>query len=595
MTLSVRGGAARAAALAEARRLLADNPSAALVSIRPLTRLAPPDADAWRLAARILRALGRSGEAEQAELAAIDGAAYDPELQRAALALADNRLGEAEPLLKARLKAVPTDVAAIRMLAELAGRIGRHRDAENLLRRALELAPAFHAARSNLATVLHRQNRTPEALAELDALMAAEPEHLGHANLRAAALTKVGDFDEALALYEAILASPPGHPKIWMSYGHALKTVGRSDDSIAAYRRAIALQPALGEVWWSLANLKTVRFDAGDIAAMRAALEESGLGEEDRFHLHFALAKALEDAGENDSAFDNYTAANRLRRAALPHDPAETSRAVDRSIALFTPDFVAGLTGGCEAPDPIFIVGLPRAGSTLIEQILASHSRVEGTMELPDIPAMAARLAEGRGMSAALTAMTAGERHALGEEYLVRTRIQRKTNRPHFIDKLPNNWAQVGFIKAILPNARIVDARRHPLDCGVSNFRQHFARGQAFSYDLADIGSYYADYARLMAHFDAAMPGAVTRVFHEALVADPEAEVRRLLGALGLEFEETCLRFHENTRAVRTASSEQVRRPVNRDGIGQWRRYKDRIGPLRSALGPVLQNYPHPT
>ena len=588
--------AARAAALAGARRLLADSPAAALVAVRPLTQTDPPDADAWRLAARILRALGRTGEAEQAELAAIDGAAYDPELQRAALALADNRLGEAEPLLKARLKAVPTDVAAIRMLAELAGRIGRHRDAENLLRRALDLAPAFHAARSNLATVLHRQNRTPEALAELDTLMAAEPEHLGHANLRAAALTKVGEFDEALALYETVLAQPPGHPRIWMSYGHALKTVGRSDDSVAAYRRAIALQPSLGEVWWSLANLKTARFDSTDIAAMRDALGGAGLGDEDRYHLHFALAKALEDAGEADAAFDNYLTANRLRRSALPYDAGETSRAVDRTIAQFTPQFVAGLAGGCDAPDPIFIVGLPRSGSTLIEQILASHSRIEGTMELPDIPAMVSRLAsDARGFAATLAALTADQRRALGEEYLSRTRIQRKTDRPRFIDKLPNNWAHVGFIKAILPNAKIVDARRHPLDCGVSNFRQHFARGQAFSYDLADIGAYYADYVRLMAHFDAAMPGAVHRVFHEALVADPEAEVRRLLAALGLKFEDACLRFHENTRAVRTASSQQVRRPVNRDGIGQWRRFDDRLGPLRSALGQTLEFYPFPT
>ena len=586
----------RTTVLDTARRLLSGNPSAALAAIRPLTRHDPPDADAWRLAGRALRALGRAGEAEQAELAAIDGAAYDPELQRAALALADNRLGEAEPLLKARLKAVPTDVAAIRMLAELAGRIGRHRDAENLLRRALELAPAFHAARSNLATVLHRQNRTPEALAELDTLMAAEPEHLGHANLRAAALTKVGEFDEALALYETVLAQPPGHPRVWMSFGHALKTVGRSDDSVAAYRRAIALQPSLGEVWWSLANLKTAKFDGADIAAMREALQAAGVSEEDRYHLHFALAKALEDAGDADAAFDNYLIANRLRRAVLPYDATETSGAVDRTIALFTPDFIASLAGGNETPDPVFIVGLPRSGSTLIEQILASHSQVEGTMELPDIPAMVSRLAsDSRGFAAALVALSADERRALGEEYLARTRIQRKSDKPFFIDKLPNNWAHVGFIKAILPGAKIVDARRHPLDCGVSNFRQHFARGQAFAYDLADIGAYYADYVRLMAHFDAAMPGAVTRVFHEALVADPEAEVRRILAALRLEFEDACLRFHENTRAVRTASSEQVRRPVNRDGFGQWRRYADRIEPLRTALGTALESYPHPT
>lgn len=586
----------RAAALAEARGLIADRPAAALAALRPLTRSDPADAEAWRWAARALRALGRTGEAEEADLAAIRAAVHDPELQRAALALADNRLGEAEPVLKARLKAVPTDVAAIRMLAELAGRIGRHRDAENLLRRALELAPRFHAARSNLATVLHRQNRTAEALAELDALMAAEPEHMGHANLRAAALTKVGEFDEALALYETVLARSPGHPKIWMSYGHALKTVGRSADSVAAYRQAIAAQPGLGEAWWSLANLKTARFDASDIAAMRHALEGAGPGEEDRYHLHFALAKALEDAGDADASFDHYVAANRLRRAALPYDAAETSRAVDRTIALFTPHFAAGLVGGgCLAPDPVFIVGLPRAGSTLIEQILASHSQVEGTMELPDIPAMVARLGSERRYPEGIAYLSAAERRALGEEYLARTRIQRKTDRPLFIDKLPNNWAHIGFIKAILPNAKVVDARRHPLDCGVSNFRQHFARGQAFSYDLADIGAYYADYVRMIAHFDAVMPGAVHRVFHEALVADPEAEVRKLLAALGLEFEEACLRFHENPRAVRTASSEQVRRPVNRDGVGQWRRYAARIDPLRQALGDAIESYPHPT
>ncbi|MDP3677097.1 MAG: sulfotransferase [Novosphingobium sp.] len=585
-----------AAVLAEARGLLPDNPAAALAAIRPLIRSDPADAGAWRLAARTLRALGRIGEAEEAELAAIRAAVHDPELQRAALALADNRLSEAEPLLKARLKAVPTDVAAIRMLAELAGRIGRHRDAESLLRRALELAPRFHAARSNLATVLHRQNRTAEALAELDALMAAEPEHMGHANLRAAALTKVGEFDEALELYETVLARSPGHARIWMSYGHALKTVGRSEDSVAAYRRAIVAQPSLGEAWWSLANLKTARFVQADIAAMREALTGAGLGEEDRFHLHFALAKALEDVGEADAAFDHYLIANRLRRAAQPYDAAETARAVDRTIALFTPALVAGLAGsGCEALDPVFIVGLPRAGSTLIEQILASHSQIEGTMELPDIPAMVARLGSERRYLEGIAELSADERRALGEEYLARTRIQRKTDRPLFIDKLPNNWAHVGFIKAILPNAAIIDARRHPLDCGVSNFRQHFARGQAFSYDLGDIGTYYADYVRLMAHFDAAMPGAVHRVFHEALVADPEAEVRKLLAALGLEFEEATLRFHENTRAVRTASSEQVRRPVNRDGIGQWRRYSELIDPLRQALGDALESYPHPT
>lgn len=584
---------ARAAALAEARRLLADSPSAALVAIRPLTRTDPPDADAWRLAARALRALGRGAEAEQAELAAIDGAAYDPELQRAALALADNRLGEAEPLLKARLRAVPVDVAAIRMLAELAGRIGRHRDAENLLRRALELAPAFHAARSNLATVLHRLNRTPEALAELDTLMAAEPEHLGHANLRAAALTKVGDFDEALALYATVLAKPPGHPRIWMSYGHALKTVGRSDDSVAAYRRAIALQPALGEVWWSLANLKTVRFDAGDITAMQGALDGAGVGDEDRFHLHFALAKALEDAGEAAAAFDNYLTANRLRREALPYDAGDTSRAVDRTIALFTPSFVGGLAGGCDAPDPIFIVGLPRAGSTLIEQILASHSQVEGTSELPDIPLVVHWLLsetwrDGNAVyPELLTRLTKAASLYLGQHYLAGAETHRKSERPYFIDKLPDNWAHVGLIHLILPGARIIDIRRDATACCFASYKQHFAVGHEFSYDLTDMARHYRDYVALMDHMDAALPGRIIRIHYEDLVADPERTVRTLLDQLDLPFEDNCLRFHENTRPIRTASAEQVRRPINRDTIDQWRNYEPWLGELTQAFGPL--------
>lgn len=578
------------------RQGLAQDAARALAQCMDLLSRDPDDAEAHRLAARALRSLKRDAEAERHELAAIDASAKDDALQQAAVALLDNRLNVAEPILRARLRDNPFDVAAIRMLAELAGRIGRNADAEHLLRRALELAPTFTAARVNLATALHRQNKTGEALTQLDRLQDQAnpaPLHPAQANLRAAVLGKLGDFDEAIALYEDILSRVTGQPKIWMSYGHALKTVGRTADSVAAYRRATALRPAFGEAWWSIANLKTAAFDVTDIAAMEAALPDRQASTEDRFHLHFALGKALSDQGEPQAAFAHYAEGNRLRRAALPYEASRTSRAVDAAITLFTPDFFAAHRGsGCPAPDPIFIIGLPRAGSTLIEQILSSHSLVEGTMELPDLPALVGELRQEGVWPDMLRDLDPVRLSALGEAYIERTRVQRREGRPYFIDKLPNNWLHAGLIQLILPNARIIDARRHPLDCGYSNFRQHFARGQAFSYDLGDIGRYYADYVRLMAHVDAVLPGRVHRVIHERLLDDPEGEVRALLAALGLPFEEACLQFHENRRPVRTASSEQVRRPINRDGEGQWRAVETQLQPLVAALGSVLDNYP---
>ncbi len=512
-----------------------------------------------------------------------------PRLMQAALALHDNRLSEAEPLLKAHLHDDPFDVAAIRMLAELAARIGRWRDAEHLLRRALELAPEFGAARANLATVLYRQNKPAEAIAELNHLIVDDPDNAGHSNLKAAALGRIGEFDEALALYEDVLKQAPRQPKIWMSYGHMLKTVGRTDDGIAAYRKALAIAPGLGEVWWSLANLKTVRFTADDMAIMQAALEGT-LGDEDRFHLDFALGKAFEDTKAYEASFVHYKAGNALRRKAIDYDADETTAFVGKSIELFTPDFFAERAGvGSEARDPIFILGLPRAGSTLIEQILSSHSSVEGTSELPDIPALVRR----GGEYPLHLGETPRQRFAeLGEEYLSRTRIQRKTDRPRFIDKLPNNWAHVPFIHLILPNATIIDARRHPLAGCFSNFKQHFARGQAFTYDLTDIGRYYADYVRLMQHVDTVLPGRVHRVLYERMVDDTEGEVRALLAACGLAFEEATLRFFENDRAVRTASSEQVRRPIYREGTEAWQGFEPWLRPLKEALGPVLDAYP---
>ena len=513
---------------------------------------------------------------------------WHPRLLQAAAALHDNQLNIAEPLLKAHLKDDPFDVKAIRMLAELAWRIGRLADAEHLLRRAMEIAPGFTPARAQLALVLGRMGRPAEALPLLDQLFDDDAEDLGNFNLKAATVARLGDFEAAIALYETVIERAPNQPKVWLSYGHMLKTVGRQDDGVAAYRRAIALKPALGEAWFSLANLKTVKFDGADIAAMRGALADDKLSDEDRFHLEFALGKAMHDAGKADAAFGHYAAGNSLRRKGQPYRRGDTTRAVDRAIAAFTAEALA-TRGGCDAPDPIFIVGMPRAGSTLIEQILSSHSLVEGTSELPDLPVLARKVA---GYPNGATSLPAAERTAIGEEYLRRAAVQRRSDRPYFIDKLPNNWLFVPFIHMVLPNARIIDARRHPLGCCFSNFRQHFARGQAFTYDLGDVGAYYADYVRLMDHVDAALPGKVHRIFYERMVDDTEAEVRALLAFLGLEFEPGCLAFHETERAVRTASSEQVHQPIYRDATDEWRRYEAHLGPLKAVLGGVLAAYP---
>ena len=521
----------------------------------------------------------------------------NPQLIEAALAINEDRLHDAEPILRAHLKRDPMDVAAIRLMAQLAARVGRYKDSEALLRRALELAPDFTVARSNLAGILYRQNRFPEAVEALDKVLHVEGDHVGSRNLKAAALGRIGDYDEALELYAELTQRFPDNAKLWMSQGHLLKTVGRQDNSVSAYRQALAIEPTLGEIWWSLANLKTVKFDDADLHAMQAALATPGLSDEDHFHLDFALGKAFDDRQEPERAFGHYAAANSLRRRELDYDSAVITNHVDQIINQFTPEFLAGrMSQGCHASDAIFILGMPRAGSTLIEQILASHSAVEGTMELPDIPAIALREGCGGGPAGwvdTFAAMPFGRRAELGAEFIERTRIQRKSDKPFFIDKLPNNWIYTGLIHLILPNAKIIDARRHPMDCCFSNFRQHFARGQAFSYDLTDMGRYYTDYVRLMAYFDAVLPGRVHRVIHEELVETPETEVQKLLDYLGLPFEDACLKFHENSRAVRTASSEQVRRPLNRDGMDQWRPYEAWLAPLKVALGDLWVQYPN--
>jgi len=587
-----------AEALRQGALLMREDPRLAALQARAILGASPRNADAYRLLGAALRRTGDAEEAERAELDAIAASVGDPVLMRAAEALLDNDLPTAERVLRPRLAEKPTDVAAIRMMAELAGRLGRYPDAETLLRRALELAPAFAPARANLATVLYKQNRPAEAIDQLDLLPKDDEGATGQQNLKAAALGRIGSYEEAIGLYQQVLAKVPGQPKVWMSYGHALKTVGRQQDAIAAYRRALELAPTLGETWWSLANLKTVTFGDEDVAAMAEALGREGLGPEDRLHLNFALGRAFEERQSHERSFGHYAEGNRIRAAMMRYDVGEVESFVARAKSLFTSAFFAARAGaGCAAPDPIFILGMPRAGSTLIEQILASHPEVEGTMELPDIPALARRLGGARTGSdealypECLADLDPAALEALGEEYLERTRIQRKTDRPYFIDKMPNNWAHAGLIRLILPAAKIIDARRHPLDCCFSNFKQHYARGQGFSYRLDDMGRYYAAYVDLMAHLGETMADPPHLVVHEDLIDDPEREVRRLLACLGLPFDPACLRFHENERAVRTASSEQVRRPINREGLDQWRPYEAWLDPLKQALGPVLDQY----
>lgn len=586
----------------------------AIDALRAALALDPQLPQAWRMLSDLLRAEGDDAGAARAMLEHVRHGVRDPRLLQAAQALAEGRLPEAETALRHRLQHAPTDVAAIRMLAELAVRIGRHEEALRLFERCLALAPGFREARHHYALTLHRDQQPEAALDELDRLLADEPEQPGYLALQAAVLCRLGEYERGIALYERLLAARDDNARVWLSYGHALKTAGRQAEAVAAYRRSLDLQPGFGEAWWSLANLKTVRFDDADIGTMRLQLSRAmelesdadaspALSDEDRLHLEFALGKALDERGEHAPAFAHYAEGNRLRLRTVPYSADETTARIRRARRLYTRDFFAERAGsGDAAPDPIFIVGLPRAGSTLIEQILASHSQVEGTMELPEIISIARDLrreAERGGEGArsyheAVARLDADALQALGRQYLERTRVQRKTAAPLFVDKMPNNFLHLGLIRLILPNAKVIDARRHPLDCCFSNFRQHFARGQNFSYSLEDIGRYYRDYVDLMAHFDAALPGWVHRVIHERLVEDTEAEVRRLLAFCGLPFEEACLRFHQNARPVRTASSEQVRRPINRDGFDQWRPYEAWLGPLKHALGPVLEAYPEP-
>jgi predicted Zn-dependent protease len=574
----------------------------AIKALLKAVQFQPEHPEAWRMLGDHLTVTGDTEAADVAYARHVKCSTLDPSLQRAAAAMIKNDVASAERLLKTHLMQKPTDVAAIRMLAEVAIRASHDLEAEHLLLRCLELSPSFTAARYTYAILLQRCDRSPTALVEIEKCLAVDPERPNYRNLFAVILSRIGEFDRASEVYARLLAEYPENARVWLSHGHVLKTAGRQDDSIQAYRKSIELDPQLGEAYWSIANLKTFQFEPEDLAAMERQVADPGLSDKNRWHFQFALGKAYEDAQDYERSFQHYAGGSDLYLASHPYDPDYFSRRITRLQQGFSRQFFDAVAGkGCAAADPIFIIGMPRAGSTLLEQMLSCHSAIEGTSELPDMITLTHNLkkevkSEDWGdiavQATVLARKTATEMRELGEEYIENTRVYRKTDRPFFIDKMPNNFLNVGVIQAVLPNAKIIDARRHPLGCCFSNFKQFYAKGQNFSYSLEGIGRYYRDYLRLMAHIDEVLPGRVHRVFYEETVADTETVVRNMLEYCGLEYEVECLRFFESDRPVRTASSEQVRQPIYQQGTEQWQHFDEWLDPLKDALGNVLDAYP---
>jgi Tfp pilus assembly protein PilF len=473
-------------------------------------------------------------------------------------------------------------------------------DAEILLEAVLKLAPDYRAARYDYAHTLAQRHKYIAAREQIEQLLVLDPSNLDYRSLAATAAVGLGEHESVIAIYRDMLVDRPGDPDVHLWLGHALKTIGRVPEAIDAYHEAAAARPDFGDAYWSLANLKTYRFGDEELARMRGEEASATTNLPDRYHLCFALGKALEDRGETAESWDYYKRGNALKRSESGYRPEVFETNTRKQIEVCTPDFFARRAGwGDPRPDPIFIVGLPRSGSTLLEQILASHSRVEGTQELADIPRIVLEL-QGRDPDLAnprypgvLADMAPDDFLRLGEKYLADTRVYR-SGKPLFIDKMPNNFRHIGLIHLMLPNARIVDARREPMACCFSNFKQLFANGQEFTYGIEDIARYYRNYLALMRHWDTVLPGRVLRVQHDDVVADLEGSVRRLLDHCGLAFEPGCVEFHKTARSVRTPSSEQVRRPIFRDGLDQWKQFEPHLGPLKTALGDALTRYKEP-
>ena len=563
---------------------------AAIESFLRAVNINPALPASWRLLESLYRMAGQEREALQAAEHVATLRQLPSDVVTATALFSDGELAPAEQLIRAYLQTDRDHIEAMRLLA----RIGLEREvldeAQVLLARVLELAPDYHLARFEYAQALARRHLYLEARGEVQRLLRLDPANRNYRTLQALTLVGLGQHEQALALYRELLAGAAQPGELHLSIAHSLKTLGYTAAAIAEYRAAAASRPGYGEAYWSLANLKTYRFSDAEVGDMEAAEAGPTASVADRYHLCFALGKALEDRARYAQSFGYYERGNARKRAAGAYRPETIEAGAGRQREVCTaPLFAQHVTGGSPAADPIFIVGLPRAGSTLIEQILASHSAVEGTQELADIPRMVAGL-QGT-YPQALARLTAADFRRLGEQYLRDTRAYRATAKPRFIDKMPNNFRHIGLIHLILPNARIIDVRREPMACCFSNFKQLFAHGQTFAYGLEDIARYYRTYLELMRHWDEVLPGRVLRVHYEDVVADLEGSVRRLLDHCGLDLEPACLAFHETERSVRTASSEQVRQPIYRDGLEQWRHYDPWLGPLREALGDAVESY----
>ena len=520
-------------------------------------------------------------------------------LKDAQVALCAGRVEAAEALLRQHLGRTPADVAALRLLADVAARRGDRAEAERCLTQCLKLAPGDAKARHELARLLYRQERIAEMLPMVERLLTTEPRNTSYLSLKAQGMRLLGRVSESIALMEGVVADFPHDSQAWLVFGNLMREVGQQSRSIEAFRRSLAAQPGFSEAYWALANLKTFRFTEADVAAMQELLAKGSGSQSNRIHLEFALGKALEDIENFAASFAHYARGAALQRATMAYDADATSDYVQRAKKMYTSQFFADRSAwGCERRDPIFIVGLPRSGSTLLEQILASHSQVEGTRELPNVPAMVAELVARANPGGEpqypepVGALRRGEIESMAARYLAETELRRPLGLPHFVDKMLGNFSHVGLIHLMFPRATIIDARRHPLGCGFSCYKQLFAQGMNYSYDLGELGRYYRDYAELMAHFDAVLPGRVFRVHYEQLVADPEREVRGLLEQCGLPFEAECLRFYQNPRSVQTISSEQVRRPIYVQAVDHWRRYEPWLGALREVVADLCDRYP---
>ena len=585
------------AALKQARSLLASDPAAAVRQARQLLEASPQDPSVLRLLGAGLRKLGNAAEAAEFERQAIETSTRSPAHREAARAIAAGDKRRAGMILEGLVGRDETDVVALVMLGLQLSADGEYEVAESLLRKAVAGAPNDVSARMALAEHLHRAKRATDALQELEELNEAARQSASALSLRASILRDLGRQEEEVALLKRLAETTPQPDNYLIRMGHALRNLGRTDEAIAAYRQVLAGTPFEGTSWWSLANLKTVKFSDADIATMERGVKSPRALPLNRIRLEFALGKALEDRGEAERAFAHYDQGNRLRNEVATYKPEPMTRWVDQAEASYSTEFFAERAEqGAPATDPIFIVGMQRSGSTLVEQILDSHPQIEGTAELTELPTIIreqGEIAHRRRITfnEHLRRMGAEELRALGEDYLGRSRIYRLTDKPRFTDKMPANWTYVGVIRLILPNARIVDVRRHPLDCCFANWKQLYGKGLEHTYSMENMGRYYADYVRLLRLMDRVQPGKIHRVIYERLVDDVEGEVRRLLDYLGLEFDQACLDFHSNERSVRTISAEQVRRPINREGIGRWRPYEQWLGPLKAALGPALEDW----